>query len=236
MNKEIFIATPMYNGVCTGAFTDSLLQAFQELPKLGYRVKYCPLYNESLITRARNTLTEKFLQEKSDYLVFIDSDQSFRATDIDRMIKEDKDIIGALVPMKRINWDSVKIALEFGKTDLENYSGYFNINPLNQDISNYDIFEVKCVGTGMMIIKKEVLHSLADKVNSYKNNSGAMLGIEMGSKISEFWTTSIDEEDNLLSEDYNFCKIARENMYKIFAVSYPEVTHYGYYGFKGKIN
>jgi hypothetical protein len=233
--KEIFIATPMYNGMCTGAFTDSLIQTFQGLMSLGYSVKYCPLYNESLITRARNFLTKVFIKEGSDYLLFIDADQSFEYLDIHQMVLEDKDILSAIVPMKRINWDNIKQSIKKGEDDIEKHSGYFNINKLDDKPSD-KVFEVKYAGTGMMLIKKEVFTNLENKVQKYINNSGDILTLKNGELISEFWKTDITKEGLLLSEDYNFCKIASEHGYKIFATSKPNIKHYGYYGFNGKYN
>lgn len=232
---EILIATPMYNGMCTGAFTESLLLTFQGLAKLGYVVKYCPLYNESLITRARNILTEVFLKDGSDYLLFIDADQSFNYLDIHEMIIEDKDIISAVVPMKRINWESVKKASKRGVDKIEEYSGFFNFNELESNV-NKEVFEVKYAGTGMMLVKKEVFKHLSSKVNKYRNNSGDVLTLKNGDFINEFWTTSISKDGILLSEDYNFCNIASQSGYKIFVTTKPEISHFGYYGFKGKIN
>ena len=237
MVKSIYIATPMYGGNCSGIFAESLAHGIKGLTDLGYNVKFCPLYNESLITRARNILTELFLREKYDYLLFIDSDQSFDYMDIHQMIQEDKDIIGALVPMKQLNWDVIELASQLGKGNLELYSGMFNINLIeNTEIPDFDKpFEVKCIGTGMMLIKREALLSLKHRFLEYKHNSGEMLTLTNGDVITEFWTTSIDEQGSLLSEDYNFCKVAKEQGYKIYAVAYATIMHAGTYFFKGML-
>ena len=115
--KSITIATPMYGGVCHGAYLKSILSLTNLLGQKGYRVNYTDLSNESLITRARNTLTELFLRTGNDYLLFIDSDQGFNADGVVKMIEENVDIIGAAVPMKGINWESVKKAVLQNKED-----------------------------------------------------------------------------------------------------------------------
>lgn len=230
----------MYGGMCSGIYAESLAKSIKGLIDLGYNINYCPLYNESLITRARNILTEVFLRTDNDYLLFIDADQSFEYEDIHKMICEDKEILGALVPMKRINWESVKIASKFQVTNLEDYSGVFNFNPL---ISSNGIapdlskaFEVGYIGAGMMLIKKEVLNTLKMIVPKYKHNSGELYEIKDGDILHEYFSTSIDSNANLLSEDYHFCSIAKTQNYKIYAVSYPKIYHAGTYFFKGKIN
>jgi hypothetical protein len=71
---SIFIATPMYGGVCHGYFMKSVMGLVMKLTYKGYKVTFNDLYNESLINRARNTLTELFLRSDADYLLFIDGD------------------------------------------------------------------------------------------------------------------------------------------------------------------
>jgi hypothetical protein len=237
MSKSIFIATPMYGGNCSGIFAESLAISVKALIDLGYEVKYCPLYNESLITRARNILTEVFLRDNSDYLLFIDADQSFNYLDIHRMIIEDLDILGAVVPMKQLNWGVIKEVIKMGVSNPQDYSGVFNFNIIDNNILP-DInkpFEVEYIGTGMMLIKKNVLLNLKDSFLQYRNNSGEFYGIKDGDLINEFFTTSIDEKQHLLSEDFNFCKVAKKQNYKIYAVAYPQITHAGTYFFNGQL-
>jgi len=127
MNK-IVIATPMYGGQCTGLFTKSLITLLGLLQANGYEPVFLDLYNESLITRARNTLTEAFLRTDATHLLFIDADQGFDAMGILQMIKEDVEVIGAAVPMKGISWERVKNAVLQGRLDLDNHTGIYNDN------------------------------------------------------------------------------------------------------------
>lgn len=236
MNKEIFIATPMYGGICNGQYTESIIKLYTHLISIGFNVKYYTIYNESLITRARNILTEKFLREESDYLLFIDSDQSFDYEGIVEMINYDKDIIGSLVPMKKINWNGVRYAFENNIPNIQDYTGYFNVNVKEGTFTNdFSLFEVESIGSGLILIKKEVILKLKDNLPKYKHNSTNILGIKDNDIITEFWSTCIDENGILLSEDYNFCRISKINGYKIYASNSAKVKHFGNYEFSGKI-
>jgi hypothetical protein len=54
--------------------------------------------------------------------------------------------------------------------------------------------------------------------------------------IKEFFATSIEEESNrLLSEDYHFCKIAREIGFKVYAAPWAAFGHTGTYTFNGQL-
>lgn len=240
---HVTIATPMYGGQCSGVFTKSLLSAFLELPKSGIEVAFIDLYNESLITRARNTISKMFLNSSSDYLLFIDADQSFRSEDIIRMLAADKDIIGAPVPMKGINWEHIKKAALEGKDNLADFSGIFNVNFLpgfiesGAKIKVSEPAEVMHIGTGMMLIKRSVLEQLSDTVEEYVYNGSPIVraNITPGETlIKNFWETKI-VDNTLLSEDYNFCSIWRSQGGKIYVDLLAKVIHMGTYPFSGNI-
>ena len=59
--RKIFVATPMYGGVCHGMYCKSTA----DLAKLGQAydvdIKFFYLFNESLITRARNYCVDEFI-------------------------------------------------------------------------------------------------------------------------------------------------------------------------------
>jgi hypothetical protein len=240
---HVTIATPMYGGQCTGAFTKSLVETMSRLVDSGINVSFIDVYNESLITRARNTLTHMFLASNSDYLLFIDADQSFRSQDVLAMISADLDILGAPVPMKGINWDRIKQAAIAGRDNLQDFSGLYNVNFLpNQfegasEINLADPIEVLYIGTGMMLIKRKVFEKLKDSVGSYVYD-GAPISINNivpgVTKIEDFWNTSI-VDGRLLSEDYNFCDMWKKSGGKVYAYLLAKVTHLGNYEFSGSI-
>lgn len=235
---KISIATPMYGGVCHGIFLKGLLGLVSELRSRGHEVIYHDLYNESLITRARNSLTELFLRSGSDYLLFIDADQGFDPIGVCRMIEEDVDIIGAPVPMKGINWEKVGNAARDGKTDLENHTAIYNVNLTaehKQELlknPNQKV-EVLYVGSGLMLIKRNVFEALKPHVGAYKTDQTGIGEIQKGDTMYDFWNTGIDPtSERLLSEDYQFCQLWKNLGGKIYLAPYVRVTHAGTYWFK----
>jgi hypothetical protein len=97
--------------------------------------------------------------------------------------------------------------------------------------------EIANGGTGFMLIKRAVFDALADKVPSYTNDMyHAVDTVREVKVIKEFFATSIDEESNrLLSEDYHFCKIAREQGFKVYAAPWASFGHTGTYTFSGQL-
>jgi hypothetical protein len=238
---HVTIATPMYGGQCAGVFAKSLLHATLKLSRQGIDVSFVDLYNESLITRARNTLTHAFLNSESDYLLFIDADQSFSAEDIVRMINHDKDIIAAPVPMKSINWPNVKKAIAAGKEDVIPYTGVFNINFLPGSFASGQIkisepVEVLYAGTGMMLIKRKVFETIKPLVKSYRYDGTPLptFDLKTGDEITDYWFTNV-VDGRLLSEDYNLCSLWRSQGGSIYVDLLSKVVHVGTYHFSGTL-
>jgi hypothetical protein len=243
MNEKIFIATPMYGGMCVGGYTVGLLNCVQEFMRNGLQLYYAHMMNESLITRARNTLAYDFLDTDATHLMFIDADITFNPADIVSMVKADKDIICGLYPKKEINWKTVAKAVNQGVdyTELPNYTGSFVVN-LVGDVAQAtgdvnEPMEIDNGGTGFMLIKRNVFETLKPTVPTYTNDMILIVDKNPVKKIiHEFFATSIDEVSNrLLSEDYHFCKIARKAGFKVYAAPWANLTHSGTYNFSGTL-
>lgn len=224
----------MYGGNAKSVYITSLSNLVIKLAQRGHFVMQTNLTNESLITRARNTLAYTFLESDCDALLFIDGDHSFDADDVVKMIESGKDLIGAIYPMKSINWQAVRNAALLGKENLEEYSGIFAVNMLDESQS-YDVntpFKVLDIGTGMMFITRKVFEDLKPRCKTYKNNS---IGSSMpfGGEVVEYFTTTINENGTLLSEDYAFCAMWRSLGNDVWAAPWVKITHAGEYNFSG---
>lgn len=240
---KLFVATPMYGGLCTGGYTMGILNCVQAFMPRGIQMYYSYMMNESLITRARNGLAYDFLQSDATHLMFIDADISFNPDDIVKMIDADKDIICGLYPKKEINWQLVADAVKAGVDykDLPAYTGSFVVNLVGgaTETSGHinEPMEIDNGGTGFMLIKRGVFDALKDKVPTYTNDMILIIDKNPVKKIiHEYFATSIDEPSNrLLSEDYHFCKLARQNGFKVYAAPWANLTHTGTYMFSGQL-
>ena len=105
--NKLFVATPMYGGMSHGLYVKSCLDLQTIMMKYGIEVKFSFLFNESLITRARNYLVDEFLRSGFTHLLFIDSDIHYDPNDIMALMALDKDVIGGPYPKKSINWGNI---------------------------------------------------------------------------------------------------------------------------------
>jgi hypothetical protein len=239
---KLFVATPMYGGLCHGQYTVGLLTSVGVFGQAGIQMQFAYMMNESLITRARNSLAYDFLQSDCTHLMFIDADIGFDPQDIPPMVYADKDIICGMYPKKEINWFDVEKAVKNGvpADQLSYYTGAFVVNAVG-DAETVEgtigtPIEISNGGTGFMLIKRSVFEGLADKVPEYHNDMYLAIDQQRTVKIiKEFFATSIDKNsgNRLLSEDYHFCKIAREAGFKVWAAPWARLSHCGSYIFSG---
>ena len=240
---NIFVATPMYGGMCIGNYASALMQMPLICSRAGVKMYYTYMMNESLITRARNSLAHDFLASDATHLMFIDADIGFNPNDIIEMIKRDVDICCGLYPKKEIHWQRVADAVGKGvpADQLKDHVGTFVVNLVGNErteVKINELLEIQNGGTGFMLIKREVFEALADKVPEYSNDMYMAVDTERKPKtIKEFFATSIDPDSNnrLLSEDYHFCKLARTHGFKVYAAPWVQLSHTGTYVFSGAL-
>jgi hypothetical protein len=240
---QIFVATPMYGGQCTGLFMQSMLQCTNIMASAGMGMAFTCMLNESLIQRARNALAHQFLKnDQFSHLMFIDSDIQFNPHDIVKMVQADVDVICGIYPKKEINWVQVKAAVERGVPveQLKHYTGSHVVNlvdysstttvPIDKPV------EIWNGGTGFMLIKRHVLANMSQLVPSYNNDVLDLSGNLSMDVIAELFPVFIDPDSNrLLSEDYGFCKKVRDAGYKVYAAPWARLGHYGTYLFEGQL-
>ena len=117
--KKLFVATPMYGGQCAGMFGRSMSDLTSLCIRYGIEMKFYSLFNESLITRARNYCCDEFVRSGYTHMLFIDSDIGFNANDVIAMLalqsdESPYDIIAAPYPKKCISWEKIKQAVDKG--------------------------------------------------------------------------------------------------------------------------
>jgi hypothetical protein len=237
---HVFLACPMYGGMCTGFFTQSMVTLTKILTDNNIDLSVSFLFNESLIQRGRNLLAHQFMQnEAATHLMFVDADIKFNPYDIVHMLRADKDIICGIYPKKEINWHTVEQAVKEGVPvdQLKNKTGSMVVNLVGYEgqvtVPAHEPLEIWNGGTGFMMIKKDVLVQMKERLPSYVNDVKVLSGQPVD-RITEYFACAIEPGiERLLSEDYYFCWKAREAGYKIYAAPWVNLGHFGSYLFEG---
>jgi hypothetical protein len=114
----VMIATPCYGGQLTESYLHGILSTLTEAGKQGIQLHLNTMGNESLITRARNTLVSQFLDadkkdpDKFTHLMFIDSDIGFGGEAIVRLLESNYDVACGIYPRKSVDWNQLNLMLK----------------------------------------------------------------------------------------------------------------------------
>jgi hypothetical protein len=248
--KKLFVATPMYGGMCAGTYTKSVNDLTLVCAKYGISVKHYYLFNESLITRARNYCVDEFMRSDSTHLLFIDSDIGFDYRDALTLLfltdsDQGKDVVTGPYPKKTIAWEKIKKAVETGKGDenpfeLEKYAGDYVFNTIDgmKSFKISETVEIKEGGTGFMCIDKKALAKYIEAYPELKYKPDHVRTDNFGGdrEISAVFDTIIEPESKrYLSEDYMFSHYARKIGLSIHMCPWMQLQHVGTYTFAGSL-
>lgn len=165
--RSLFLAVPMYGGQNSGMFAKSVLDLSAMCAVHGIKLQVYFLFNESLITRARNYCVDEFMRSGSTHLMFIDSDIGFDPRDVLTLLglqsdSSPYDVIGGAYPKKTISWEKIKLAVDKGFADedpgnLDKFVGDYVFNPRHNtsQIALNAPVEVLELGTGFMMIRRK---------------------------------------------------------------------------------
>jgi len=248
---KIFVGTPCYGGMISADYFKSCLQLVALAATRKIELQFATIGNESLITRARNTLVQLFMDGDYTHLLFIDADIAFNPESVFKMLDIDKDITTGVYPRKTIDWIKVKNKIknnpDISEDELMASSLQYNLNvkdPNRIELKN-GFIEVLDGATGFMLIKRSVFEKMAKEYPNlqFKPDQHINQSHEKDFNYHKtstwnytFFDTMVEPKTKrYLSEDYAFCRLWQNMGGKIYADIMSGMTHYGNYAFKGNV-
>ena len=151
--REIVIATPCFGGLVTAGYMNAVVALMDRAAGLGARVSLDLLANDALISRARASLVASFLdRSEATHLLFVDADIGFAPDQVFRLIESGADVVAGVYPIKRVNWDKARRAIE-GKEPIKEHLLITRYNPNRVDQGQMlslediqDILRIKLIG------------------------------------------------------------------------------------------
>ena len=248
--RKLFLATPMYGGNCVGMYTRAVADLAAICAKYQIPLQLYFLFNESLITRARNYCADEFLRSDATHMLFIDSDIGFNPQDVLALLAmqdddSDYDVIGAPYPKKCISWEKIKLAVDKGIADedpnrLEKFVGDYVFNPKGgqREIPIGQPVEVMEIGTGFMMIRRKTFDKYKEVFPHlhYKPDHIRTEAFDGSREIMAYFDCIIDPvSKRYLSEDYMFCYNVQKADMKVWFCPWMQTQHVGTYVFGGSL-
>lgn len=207
---NLLIGTPAYNSM---VHTDYLHSVMSYTNINDIRFSVATIGNESLITRAHNKIFSIFANNKSfDYLIFLDADIMFPASELMKLLSHNKDLIGARVRLK----DSNRVVDNYGRV---------------LDDSRSPLLKVDRIDNAVMLISRSLANDVVEKCIESKqyyihNPDYTRSNQNINNKIYDVFKVGVYDGE-YLSEDYYFCKLASELDYDIFVDISCKTVHNG---------
>ena len=247
---KIFLGMPMYGGLLSEATMHGLLQLQQWSYERGVGFRFQSMGNESLITRARNTIVSMMMDQQdyvATHLLFIDADIGFSAQNIERLLCSEKDVACGVYPRKHIYLEKIKKILEetpdATPDEIEASALGYNINFDNPNALRGEngFFKVNEAATGMMLVKREVFRTMFKKFPERKYETDQIVNGTHYRSDNCYDLFAVGPYETLgqkryLSEDYYFSRLWTEHCGgEIWADLAMPLTHFGNRPYKGHV-
>jgi len=249
---KLWILTPCYGGLCHVNYINKIIETKELLATLGIRVVLQFIRNESLITRGRNNLVAKAMNDQeTSHILFIDSDITWEPTDILKLIINEKELSGGIYPIKKYHWDrlnSTNLESIIAKKNLPYNRGltteqliyhnllHYNFNYLqNSNTIVRNCMEVYTLATGFMMIQRKCIEKMIEKYPQFKytDDCGFLQGDENKYAYALFDCAIVN--DHYFSEDWMFCHRWKEIGGKIWADVSINLWHTGQEDYCGRL-
>jgi hypothetical protein len=257
-NPKVFILTPCYGGMCHVNYMCCLMNTVELFRKLniGLQIEFCK--NDSLVSRARNNLVAKAMNDPNmTHIIFIDSDITWDPSDIVKLLLAEKQLVGGVYPMKHYFWEklvptpgSVTTPVE-SWIDRKNKNEYIRDSVSDQNMIQHNLLkyninykdahltignnlaEVRHLANGFMMIQRNTIESmmLSFPSTKYTDDVSFLVGDE-----NRFAYALFDcgvEGGHYYSEDWLFCHRWTQMGGKIYVDVTISLTHTGPEDFKG---
>lgn len=169
----------------------------------------------SVVSRARNLLVGNFLDTNCDSMLFIDSDMTIAAEDILRLLA----------------WSSEKNIVAGIASARKKQTTYYST--LDQDadgciaMDHMGLVRAKRVGTGFMMIQRQVLETLRDSHPEWKYYDAS--ADKHLYSLFDFKSTP----EGYIGEDYLLCDRAREHGFEVWIDPTIKIGHLGATEYEG---
>ena len=240
---HLVVATPCFGGQVSSIYASSIFQlqsAVRSMSNMDLKIELRD--GDALITRARANLMTLFLDDPAaTHLLFVDADIGFTPDQVFRLIESGADMVAGVYPIKRVNWDKAKRAIEARRPNVPAAALDYvlEINDPDHVAVVNGFTRVRYAGTGFLMIRRHVFekmcaHPAYAPLQFFREHSlDALAGSP--NRFALFECMIDPATGTYLSEDFAFCKRWTDIGGEIWADLQSRLDHVGPSVFHGEI-
>lgn len=240
---KVMFATPCYISAVSMNYVTSIFNLTWHCARFELEC-ILHMHAESLITRGRNKIVQKFLSDETlTHLFWIDSDIIFTPQSVCRLLLADRDIAAGVYPMKSFNWPAEGLPAGMTREEWEVRYTDYPFNPIghgSQPVSSFadadGFVEVAEAPTGFMCVKRHVFFALMERYPHLRYTPDGPPGHPLAHLHWRFFDCMVDPDDGrYLSEDFAFCRLWRDAGGKVWVDLDCKLGHLGQHVFEGSL-
>jgi hypothetical protein len=209
---HLVVATPCFGGQVSSIYASSIFglqRALRDVSNVSLTVQMRD--GDALITRARANLVTLFLDDPSaSHLLFVDADIGFAPEQVFRLIESGADVVAGAYPIKRVNWDKAKRAIDARRSNVPAAALDYvlEIDDPDHVVVVNGFTRVRYAGTGFLMIRRHVIEKMCERYASLQffreHSRDALAGSP--NRFALFECMIDPASGTYLSEDFAFCK------------------------------
>jgi hypothetical protein len=213
--RKLFIAIPSYDFKVSVKLAGALIKFGRMADQHGIEMTLETICGCSVVSRARNLLVGNFLETNCTDMLFIDSDMSINPDDITRLLawSSTKNIVAGIACARK------KQATYYSNLD-QDENGCIAMDKMG-------LVRAKRVGTGFMMIQRQVLETLRDKHPEWRYYDAS--ADKHLYSLFDFKSTP----EGYIGEDYLLCDRAREEGFEVWIDPTIKIGHLGATEYEG---
>jgi hypothetical protein len=241
---HLVVATPCFGGQVSSIYASSIFQLQRAVrAKSNMDLKVLMRDGDALITRARANLVTMFLDDPAaTHFLFVDADIGFAPEQVFRLIESGADVVAGIYPIKRVNWDKAKRALQSNpsKAPSAALDYVLELDDPDQVAVVNGFTRVRYAGTGFLMIRRHVLERMCEhpayaSLQFFREHSADSLA-GSPNRFALFECMIDSKTGTYLSEDFAFCKRWTDIGGEIWADLGSRLDHVGPSVFHGDIS
>jgi hypothetical protein len=199
------------------------------------------IWFESLISRARNASVAFMMEKDYTHLLFVDTDVSFEALDVLKLVDQQKEVVVGVYPKKYWSHQKMKALGSTGNLPDQwphlatDFSTELSREAYTKSKSDETV-EANYAATGFMLISRSCIEKIIESKPDIKYTNDIDGYMDAGDNFYDIFQCKVNPETRKYeSEDYGFCKLWKSLGGEITVIPDISLGHRGFNTFYGNL-